>query len=191
MTSAKSVNLSGYTDAVIRELQHTLRQVSDESAGQLVERILQAQKVFVAGAGRSGLMMKAFAMRLMHLGLQVYVVGETVTPGLGRDDLLIIGSGSGETKSLAGMAAKARSLGASVASVTVNPKSTIGQLSETVIELRAAVKDSSNPEKTTIQPMGSLFEQSLLLVLDSIILSIMERKGTDGSTMFGQHANLE
>lgn len=191
MTSAKSVNLSGYTDAVIRELQHTLRQVSDESAGQLVERILQAQKVFVAGAGRSGLMMKAFAMRLMHLGLQVYVVGETVTPGLGRDDLLIIGSGSGETKSLAGMAAKARSLGASVASVTVHPKSTIGQLSNTVIELHATVKDSSNPEKTTIQPMGSLFEQSLLLVFDSIILSIMERKGTDGSTMFGQHANLE
>ena len=191
MTSAKSVNLSGYTDAVIRELEHTLRQVSDESAGQLVEQILQAQKVFVAGAGRSGLMMKAFAMRLMHLGLQVYVVGETVTPGLGRDDLLLIGSGSGETKSLAGMAAKARSLGASVASVTVHPKSTIGQLSDTVIELHAAVKDSSNPEKTTIQPMGSLFEQSLLLVFDSIILSIMERKGTDGSTMFGQHANLE
>ncbi|OXM83646.1 6-phospho-3-hexuloisomerase [Paenibacillus rigui] len=182
---------SDYTSAMINELQRTLELLSEESVEQLVERIARAQKVFVAGAGRSGLMMRAFAMRLMHMGFAVYVVGETVTPGLGPDDLLIIGSGSGETKSLAVMAAKAKGIGASLAAATTNPESTIGQISDVVIQVLASPKEASDQESFTIQPMGSLFEQSLLLVFDSIILRMMDRQELDGSAMFGRHANLE
>ncbi len=99
-----------YYEQIIEELNRAARQLADEEAETLADRILQSRKVFVAGAGRSGLMVRAFAMRLMQMGMDAYVVGETVTPNMEKDDILIIGSGSGETKSLIPMAEKARSL---------------------------------------------------------------------------------
>ncbi|MCP6043014.1 SIS domain-containing protein, partial [Klebsiella pneumoniae] len=81
-------------------------------AEKAVDGILRAKKIFVAGGGRSGFMAKAFVMRMMHVGLDVYVVGETVTPNLEVDDIFIVGSGSGETQSLAAMTKKAKSIGA-------------------------------------------------------------------------------
>lgn len=131
------MQITYYTSEVLRELDRTLALISEASVEDLVERMLQANNIFTAGAGRSGLMMRAFAMRMMHTGLQAYVVGESVTPGLTKDDLLIIGSGSGETKSLAAMAEKAKGLGAAVAIATVVPQSTIGRLADTVIQIPA------------------------------------------------------
>ena len=89
-----------YAREVIGELDRTLSAISPQDAEQLVDRILGAKTIFLAGAGRSGLAVKAFAMRLMHMGFGAYVVGETVTPGMKADDLLVIGSGSGATASL-------------------------------------------------------------------------------------------
>ncbi|WP_046175921.1 6-phospho-3-hexuloisomerase [Domibacillus indicus] len=176
-------------ERILHEIQATAGLIRDEDAAQLVNRILEAKKIFVAGAGRSGFMAKSFAMRMMHVGLDPYVVGETITPNLQEEDLLIIGSGSGETKSLAAMAEKAKSIGASVAAVTIVPDSSIGRLADLVIELPAQTKaDTSNK---SIQPMGSLFEQSLLLFYDSLILEIMEKRGMNSGNMYGRHANLE
>ncbi|WP_171654578.1 6-phospho-3-hexuloisomerase [Paenibacillus foliorum] len=185
------MQITQYTNEVIKELNRAASLISEETAQSLVDRIMKAEKIFVAGAGRSGLMMRAFAMRMMHMGLQVYVVGESVTPGLAEADLLIIGSGSGETKSLLSMASKAKSLGAGVAIATVNPESSIGLLADIVIQIPALSKDTSDGGLTSIQPMGSLFEQSLLLLFDSIILQMMDKLNLDSSAMFGKHANLE
>jgi 6-phospho-3-hexuloisomerase len=179
-----------YMEQIAGELQRTLQLIPEDHVKQLADKLLQAERVFVAGSGRSGLMMRAFAMRLMHLGLTVYVVGETVTPGIAAEDLLVIGSGSGETKSLASMAGKAKNVGADIALVTIVPESTIGQLAHVVVPVPAATKDS-NDERSSVQPMGSLFEQSLLLILDAIILRIMAVTKLDGPAMFGRHANLE
>ncbi|MCZ8515638.1 6-phospho-3-hexuloisomerase [Paenibacillus filicis] len=179
------------TDRILDEVNRTVGLVSQEAAEQLVERILKSRKIFAAGAGRSGLMMRAFAMRLMHLGFEAYVVGESVTPGLTQEDLLLIGSGSGETRSLLAMAEKAKSIGAAVALVTIKPESAIAQRSDVIVRLPAAAKEAADDGSTTIQPMGTLFEQSLLLLLDAIVLELMERKELDGSAMFGRHANLE
>ncbi|WP_426450296.1 6-phospho-3-hexuloisomerase [Paenibacillus sp. S-38] len=178
-------------DRIIGELRQTAGRISGEETEQLADRILRSRHIFVAGAGRSGLMMRAFAMRLMQMGFQAYVVGETVTPGMTRDDLLLIGSGSGETKSLVSMAAKAKSLGAAVAAVTIMPDSTIGQLSEDVVTLPGAPKDRTGDAYTTVQPMGSLFEQTLLLFFDALVLRLMEKQGLDSQAMYGRHANLE
>lgn len=95
-----------YAAKIIEELQHSVSFIQEAEADRLVDRLLQADKVFVAGAGRSGFMAKSFAMRLMQMGLDAYVVGETVTPSIGKDDVLVIGSGSGETKALVSMAQK-------------------------------------------------------------------------------------
>uniref|UniRef100_UPI000495518F SIS domain-containing protein n=2 Tax=Paenibacillus TaxID=44249 RepID=UPI000495518F len=95
---------SQYLSEVLNELQWVPQLISNAESEQLIHSIDAANKVFVAGAGRSGFMIRSLAMRLMHMEIQAYVVGETVTPGLGEGDLLIIGSGSGETKSLISMA---------------------------------------------------------------------------------------
>ena len=138
--------------------------------------------------------MRAFAMRLMHLGLDVHVVGDATTPSLASGDLLVIGSGSGETASLQGLARKAQ-LGAEVALVTIVPDSTIGKLADPVIRLRApspkAARGQGEPAAASIQPVGSLFEQGLLLLLDIIVMRMAVAGGITSEQMFQRHANLE
>jgi len=183
---------SEYTQKVQEELFNTLSQVSDSQIEDLVDKILQSEKVFVAGAGRSGLMAKAFCMRLMHIGYNAFVIGETVTPNITEKDLLIIGSGSGETASLVSMARKSSSIGFSVGLLSIFPNSEIGRLSDIVVQIPApSPKVLSDKAPPSIQPMGSLFEQSLLLVFDIIIIRLMERLGLDTHTMYSRHANLE
>lgn len=180
-----------YLAEVVQELSRTVDLISDEEAEKLVNKILESKKIFVAGAGRSGFMGKSFVMRMMHMGIDAYAVGETVTANLEKDDLLIIGSGSGETKTLVSIAEKAKSLGGTVAAVTISPDSTIGKFADIIIKLPGSPKDQSESEYKTIQPMGSLFEQTMLLFYDALILRFMEKKGLDSTKMYGKHANLE
>lgn len=183
--------MTNYVATIIRELEHAAALLPVDACDRLADAILSADAVFVAGAGRSGLMMKAFAMRLMHLGLRAHVVGETATPGIASGDLLLIGSGSGETRSLLGMLEKAQSLEATVAGLTIQPRSTLGSSADLVVLLPGSPKDQSSGADLTVQPMGSLFEQTLLLFLDGVILRIMETQAQSSGTMFGKHANLE
>ncbi|WFR61640.1 6-phospho-3-hexuloisomerase [Paenibacillus amylolyticus] len=182
-----------YAADILKELERTLSQIDDAEMQAMAEHILAAEQIFVAGAGRSGLMGKAFAMRLMQMGLRVYVVGETVTPGISSKDFLLLCSGSGETGSLVAMAQKAIQAGAPVGLITIKPESTIGQLATTVVRLPASAKEdtATSGAEVTIQPMGSLFEQGLLIGMDALILTMMEMKGMTGADMFGRHANLE
>lgn len=179
-----------YLAEIIGELNRSAIRISDEEAEQLANEILEAKNVFVAGGGRSGFMAKSFAMRMMHMGIDAYVVGETVTPTFEESDLIILGSGSGETKQLVSIANKAADIGGKIAAVTINPDSTIGSLADIVVTLPGSPKDQSGDHET-IQPMGSLFEQTLLLFYDAIILRFMEKKGLDSDKMYGKHANLE
>ncbi|MCR8658756.1 6-phospho-3-hexuloisomerase [Paenibacillus endoradicis] len=176
---------------IMAELNVAANQVVDEQLEQLAEAIIDSGRIFVAGAGRSGLMMRSFAMRLMHLGLDVYVVGETVTRSIAKGDLLLIGTGSGETRSLIPMAEKAISLEAKVATLTLSSSSAIGRLANLIVQLPGAPKNQLDQEVSTIQPMGSLFEQVLLLVCDAVILKLMQKQTSSGRTMYGNHANLE
>ena len=153
---------------------------------------MKLHEILVAGAGRSGFAVKAFAMRLMHMGFVAYVVGETVTPNLEADDLFVVGSGSGETGSLVNMAGQAKKIGAAVAVITIRPESSVGSIADVVIRIPAPTpKAEVDAGLTSIQPMGSLFEQSLLLFLDAVILRLMEKQGNSSDTMFARHANLE
>ncbi|CAM4095899.1 6-phospho-3-hexuloisomerase [Mesobacillus thioparans] len=180
-----------YLAKILKELIRTTDLISNEEAEKLVNGILEAKRVFVAGAGRSGFMAKSFAMRMMHMGIDAYVPGETVTPNFEEGDLIIFASGSGETKSLVSMAEKAKSLGGTVAALTIFSDSTIGKLADMTVKLPGSPKDQSEGDYKTIQPMGSLFEQTLLLFCDALILRFMEKKGLDTNKMYGRHANLE
>lgn len=177
---------------ILSELQTTLPQVSAETGKRLTEAIIEAEKIFVSGAGRSGLVLKAFAMRLMHLGFHVHVVGETTTPSITPNDLLLIGSGSGTTRTLVVIANEARRVGAKVALITGRAESPIGQVADIVLPIPVSTPKVANPiYGQSIQPMGSLFEQAMLLTLDALILLLMTTIKRDSETMFARHANLE
>jgi 6-phospho-3-hexuloisomerase len=137
-------------------------------------------------------MVRAFAMRLMHLGFTAYVVGETVTPNIEAGDLLIVGSGSGETASLVSMAAKAKSIGSTLALVSIFPESPIGKQADVVLKIpvpTSIAKTSSG--FATIQPGGTLFEQTMLVAFDAMFLWLMEKLGKSADGIFIRHANLE
>ncbi len=178
--------------SLMSELGGALEAVDESEVAALRRAILQARSVFVAGKGRSGLRMQAFAMRLLHLGLTVYVVGESTARGIGKGDLLVIGSGSGQTASLVGYARRARTLQAQVGLITTAASSPIGDQAVCVVCIPAPTpKLAGSNMSLSIQPMGSLFEQSLGLVLDIVILQLMDELGMDAEQMFARHANLE
>ncbi len=178
--------------SVVRELGECLGKVSATSVQGAIDDISGARRIFCAGAGRSRLAVSAFTMRLMHLGKAAHLVGEVATPGISAGDLLIIGSGSGRTESLLAMANKAKKLGARILLLTIDPASPIGQLADRVIEIPApSPKASTAGGVRSIQPMGSLFEQSLFLVLDTLVILLMNKEGVTAERMFGRHANLE
>lgn len=180
-----------HADVIAREISESVQKVDGTQIEELIKRIMRSESIFVAGGGRSGLMIRSFAMRLMQMGYKVHVVGETVTPAIGERDLILIGSGSGETQSLVAMAQKAKSIGSALAVVTIKPESRLGKLSDTVVVLPGATKDQNPDNLVTVQPMASLFEQTLLIVLDAVILRLMEQKKLQSDNMFGLHANLE
>lgn len=177
---------------VLDEVTFALHSVSDEQVAAFRQAVHQAKRVFVAGKGRSGLFARAFALRLMHMGLTVHVVDEVTTPAITANDLLVIASGSGETPSLAQYAARARAQGASVALITAFPHSTVAQQADVVVYIPApSVKADGSNEVVSVQPMANLFEQSLAILLDIITLQLMQELGLSEEQMFARHANLE
>jgi 6-phospho-3-hexuloisomerase len=126
------------------------------------------------------------------LGLNVFVVGETTTPGISKGDLLIIGSGSGETGSISFFAKEAKKHNAKLGLITIFPDSTIGNLADIKVLINAQTnKNIPDNGITSIQPGGSLFEQNLMLLLDGLVLKLVEKINVNPSTMWANHANLE
>ncbi len=173
--------------SVGNELRSLLERADRTRLGQLADAVQTAGAVFVAGAGRSGLMARAAAMRFMHLGLTVHAVGETTAPAIAPGDLLLVVSGSGGTAGMIMLAEKARALGARIALVTGNPGSSLARLANTVLTVPPPGTENDRP----FQPMGNRFEQGALLLLDIVAMEIMARTGETEERMFKRHANLE
>ena len=175
------------------EIRECLDAVSEQACGQAARDILSAKKIVVAAAGRSAAAMRAVVIRLRHLGLDAYFVGEASTPPVGSGDLLIVGSGSGRTSSVVAQAQKAKQNGVRLLLFTIDPESELANLADTIIVIPApSPKAAGNTaNKTSIQPMGSLFEQCLLLLLDALVMLLMESLGATSDEMFKRHANLE
>jgi len=175
---------------ITAELSAMLHLINPAEVDALREAIRRAKRVFITGKGRSGLQMRAFAMRLMHMGFTVHVVDEVTTPAITTDDLLIVGSGSGGTASLVQYVARAKAVGAGIALLTTAPQSPIGTQAELVVQIPAASPKISSAGGS-IQPMANLFEQALLITLDIIVMQLMDELNLTSEQMFTRHANLE
>lgn len=177
---------------ILEELEENAEQIRQEDLEKFADKIQTAKRVFVAGAGRSGFVARAFSNRLMHLGLTVYFVGEPTTPSIQKDDLLIIVSGSGETGSLKVMAVKAKKQGASVATITIFPEASIGSMADAVVHVPGSTpKSEFKSNVTSVQPMGNAFEQMTWLICDNVIMILMDKLAKTEEEMFKLHANLE
>ncbi|MFG2422698.1 6-phospho-3-hexuloisomerase [Streptomyces sp. NPDC048448] len=154
------------------------------------ELIRSAPAVFVTGAGRSGLALKMAAMRLMHLGITVHVVGEVTTPAIKSGDLLIAASGSGTTPGVVRAIEKSREVEANVLLLTTAPESAAAKLATHVITVPAAQKLDTGSARSE-QYAGSLFEQAVLLITDGLFSVLWRSDGSSASRLWDRHANLE
>jgi 6-phospho-3-hexuloisomerase len=159
-----------------------------------------SKKILVMGAGRSGLVGKAFAMRLMHMGFNVYVLGETIVPSVRRGDVVIAISGSGRTQLIVAAAEAAKKVGAFVIAITTYPESPLGSIADLVVRVPGRTKMVKMDDYFARQilgiheplaPLGTLFEDATMVFLDSVIYSLMRRLGISEDEMRQRHANIE
>lgn len=170
---------------VTKELLLVTEKINQEEIENFANLIVKSKRIFCAGCGRSGLIMRTFAMRLMHLGLISYFVGEVTQPSIREGDLLIIGSSSGKTSSMLSIAERSKRLGAKVALLTSSKESPIANVADSKIVI------PSKEIKESVQPDGNLFEQSLFVTCDTVAITIKNNLGIEESLMDYNHTNLE
>jgi 6-phospho-3-hexuloisomerase len=184
------------------KIKDTAAELSESEIEAFLSEFKGARRIYVMGAGRSGLVAKAFAMRLMHLGFVAYVVGETITPAMRQDDLLVIFSGSGRTKTVADIAVTAKEIGGRIALITSNRTSKIGSIADAIVIIknrRDKVKDESagfeirqmTGEHRSFAPLGTLFETAAMVFADACVSRLMEISEIDEKDLKKRHANVE
>ncbi len=172
---------------IIEKISSILDATDGSHDVRLTEMLDNAKRIFIAGAGRSKLVGNFFAMRLVHGGYDVSVVGEIVTPSIKNGDLLIIISGSGETEQLIAFTKSAKKVGAKIVLISAKSSSTIGDLADAIFP----VGSSEQYGKVVGMPMGTVFELSTLIFLEAVISHIIHEKGIPEEVMRERHANLE
>lgn len=170
------------------KIDDILNQVPEEDIEKVKELFFNCNRIFVYGAGRSGLVSKAFAIRLVHLGFQTFVIGETITAPVQEGDLVIIISGSGETIPAVMTSEIAHNLGAHVVSITGKKDSDIAKYADITLFIRANCNDL---ERKKYAPLGTLFEASVWVLLDGLIADLLDSKDETEEDMRSRHATLE
>lgn len=188
--SALAARLRADLPMIIEENNRLVSNIAVDEIVLLALMIQQAKRIFVIGAGRTGLMMKAVAMRLMHLGLNVHVVGETTTPAIQEGDLLLAASGSGTTSAIVKAAEKAHGVGAGIAALSTTNTSPLANVAQLVLVIPAAQKQDFHGA-ISAQYAGSLFEQSVLFVGDAVFQTLWKMSQLSPEEMWKQHANME
>ena len=162
-----------------------LQSLSPKKIQNIITLLMDANRIFIYGTGRSGLLGRAFAIRLVHLGFHTFVIGETITAPVQKNDCVVLISGSGETIPVVMTADIALNLEARIILITSNVNSPIASLADETIFLCTGKK---NPR---VAPLGTLFEASAWVFLDGIVAELMDKKGEDEATMRQRHATLE
>jgi 6-phospho-3-hexuloisomerase len=200
MPTAEPMILNDAVDEILDNVRKVSDSLDPENIQQMNNILKTSQNVFVMGLGRSGLMARAFAMRLMHLGISVYVVGETITPAITSEDCLLAISGSGETLSIISAAEMAQKRSAKIIAVTSYVDSTLGEMADLIVHIEGRTKIDSeknyltrqiNGKHQSLSPLGTLFEVTSLIFLDGIIAQLMVEMGKTEEDLKARHTVLE
>lgn len=188
--TASAEDIARNLSLVRDEMTGTAARIDQQEVAELARHLDQNTRVFVAGAGRSGLVLRMAAMRLMHLGLTVHVAGDTTTPAISSGDLLLVASGSGTTSGVVKSAETAKKAGARIAAFTTNPDSPLATLADAVVVIPAAQK-TDHGSSVSRQYSGSLFEQVLFLATEAVFQSLWDLTDVEAEELWLRHANLE
>jgi 6-phospho-3-hexuloisomerase len=184
-----SLNTRG--QEAVAELGDVLKRLDAGQFEAFAETIAKAQKIVLHGLGREGLQMRGLAMRLFHLGLDAHVWGDMTTPFLGKGDLFLVSSGPGDFGSIRALTGVALAAGAKVAVVTAQPQSLTAREAGAVLHIPAQTMADDQGARQSVLPMGSLFESSMMLTFELLVLRLRELKDESAETMRARHTNME
>jgi 6-phospho-3-hexuloisomerase len=196
--------LKAAAEEIIAGIKSSMKELNMKEVEQLIKLLLDAKdkKIFIVGMGRSGFVARAFALRLMNLGFNVYFLGETITPAAEKGDLLIAISGTGATKMVLTAGTAAKEIGAKVVAVTSFPESQLGEIADHTVTIKGRTKSDWPKEedylarqiigeREPLTPLGSVFENNCMVFLDSLVVELMHRLGRTEADLRRRHATLE
>ena len=196
--------LKAAAEEIITGIKSSIDELNMKEVEHLISLLLESKdkKIFIVGIGRSGFVARAFALRLMNLGFNVYFLGETITPAAERDDLLIAISGTGATKLILTAGTAAKEIGAKVIAITSFPESPLGQMADHIITIKGRTKigwpreedylaRQIIGEREPLTPLGSVFENNCMVFLDSLVVELMHRLGRTEEDLKRRHATIE
>jgi 6-phospho-3-hexuloisomerase len=182
------MHYSALVHTVLEENRQVLEAVDPRSVNQLIEEIVQAKSVHLYAMGRMQLSVRAFAMRLTHMGIPTHIVYDTTSPRIGQGDLLI--GHCAVTNVELNVVKLAKTAGARIALLTAHPENEHGQIADLCVRVPGQIF-GGDQEVPSVQPMASLLEQALFLFTDIVVMLLIERKGVSVQTMQEHHTNLE
>jgi 6-phospho-3-hexuloisomerase len=185
------VTLHQNIEAIVEENRLLLQTIGDEALQELIESIQKARSIFFCAQGRSGFVLRCFCMRLMHLGYRVYFCGETITPAIGKEDMLVVLSGSGNTASTFAAVEIAKTHGATTCGILAHVDSRIAQLLDQKIHLPGTTKLRLPSEPNSVQMAGSLFEQASFIFLEAVVLALYQQSTSTIESYSGLHTVIE
>jgi len=196
--------LKAAAEEILAGVEKAIKELDADQVEKMIQMILEAKdrKIFVVGMGRSGFVGRAFALRLMNLGFNVYFLGETITPAAGKDDLVIAISGTGLTKLVVSAVAAAKDIGAKIVAITSYKDSPLGQTADLIVLLGGRTKmgwpreedylaRQILGEREPLSPLGSIFENNCMVFLDGLIVELMYRMKKSENDLKMRHATIE
>jgi 6-phospho-3-hexuloisomerase len=185
------MTLATLADCAAGEIRDAVAAIDPAAMDGLVAEIAAARRIVLCGVGREGLMMRALAMRLYHMGLDAHVVGDMSCPALGPGDLLVASAGPGGFSTIDALIGVARGAGARVACVTAEPTGSAPRAADRVLVIPAQTMANDQAGPTSVLPMGSLFEGAQYLAFELLVLALRDRLGVSPDAMRARHTNLE
>lgn len=191
LLSSGKLTIQEKINSILEENRRLLQSLSDEAVEDFISRIEAASSIFCSAQGRSGYVLRCFCMRLMHLGYRVYFCGETITPAIGKGDMLLVLSGSGETASTFDSMQIAKKRGAMIFGILGHLSTRIAPLADHSIHLPGTTKLRRDSEPVSSQMAGSLFEQAAFIFLEAVVLALSQNRGEEIDGELRLHAVIE
>ncbi len=185
------MTLATLAQQATQEVAAVLAQALPDAATKMAVPILNARRIALYGVGREGLMIKALAMRLFHMGLDAHVIGDMTTPHIGTGDLLIVSAGPGYFATVDGLMQAAAEAGAETMVITAQPDGPLASKARHVVHLPAQTMANDQNGPASILPMGSLFEAVMFLFFEILILHLRDLRGVSAEDMRAAHTNME
>ena len=196
--------LKAAADEILDGARKAIDELDLEQVEKMIQMILDAQskKIFIVGMGRSGFVGRAFALRLMNLGFNVYFLGETITPAAEKDDLVIAISGTGMTKLVLSATTVAKEIGTRIVAITSYQDSPLGQIADLLVLIKGRTRmgwpreedylsRQIMGEREPLSPLGSIFENNSMVFLDGLIVELMYRMKKNENDLKMRHATIE